>query len=194
MNIKIIILLYLLVGIFRLLFEFFKPVPRQPIYLIKRNYIGMLISILFWPLVIIIRIRSELLIKKPKIEKNIETMKKIQEYQKNNKVFLTTFKVRCPKCGNFAVGIIDPENKDLYQKMQQQKNTNYKEYDIEFEIKLRAGKIEIPLICKNCGHQFTKNDADIWEKVSNTFGNKIAIIEYHRKQKGIENEINKDDE
>lgn len=186
MNIKIIILLYLLVGIFRLLSEFFKPVPRQPIYLIERNYIGMLISILFWPLVIIIRIRSELLIKKPKIEIHNENMKKIKSTA--NDLDDTNYKMRCPNCGYYGFGIIDTErvqrNKDLHQQMINKGFLGSLEFSPE----------NTPLICKKCGHNFTKNDVDIWEKMSNTFGNKMAIIEYHRKQKEIENEINEDDE
>jgi len=186
MDIKIIVLLYVLVGILRLMLEFLRPIPRQPIYLIERNFIGMLISVLFWPLVIVIRIRREWLIKKPKIEINNEVIKKMKD--DNIDLDKTDFKIRCPNCGYYGLGIIDKEmmerNKDLYQQM----------VDKEFLGALRFHPENTQLVCEKCGHRFSKDDANIWEKISNKYDNKIAIIEYHRKQKELENEIEENDE
>lgn len=192
MDIKIVILLYVLVGILRLVSEFFRPIPRRPIYLIERNFIGMLISILFWPLIIVIRVRGEWLIKKPKIEINSEVIKKTKEDNVN--LDETDFKIRCPNCGYYGLGIIDKEgikcNKVLYDQINAH---NDKITDLSNLWDSSSFRPEnTPIICKKCGHQFKKDDSVIWEQISKKFGNKMAIIEYHRRQK--ENEIDENDE
>lgn len=173
MNIKIIVFLYLLVGILRLLSEFFRPIPRRPLYLINRNYTSMLIGILFWPLVIIIRIRSELLIEKPKIEINKENIKKI----KSTKLDKTNYKRRCPYCGYYGF-LIDTGEKQIGMSLPSYGGI----------LGVQRFK-DILLICKKCGHSFTKEEAELWQKLSKESTNKIAIIQYHSKLKEMEKEM-----